>query len=94
MRLLTDKRFIEMHNKSFVLLVAFVLSVGGWFLWNIILSALYGNNVIYDVRGGLLHHFGKEALWWVVLILAIISCVILELAVSSLRSVWFSTDVS
>lgn len=82
-----------MHDKSIMTLISFVLSVGGWFLWNITLSAIYGDNIIYHVRDGFLYRFGRNALWWLVLVLVIISCVVFEYGVTSLRSAWFPTDV-
>ncbi|KAI9820944.1 MAG: hypothetical protein M1832_003416 [Thelocarpon impressellum] len=83
---------IEMHNKSIVALLGVVLSVGGWFLWNLVLSALYKNNVVYNVRDGLLKRFGENALWWLVLILVVTACVVFEIGVASLQSAWFPTD--
>ena len=74
--------------------ISFTLSVGGWFMWNILLSLIYPVNAIYGVKGRFLHRFGQNALWWLVLILIVFSCAIFEIAVSSLRSAWFPTDVS
>ncbi|KAI9678592.1 MAG: hypothetical protein M1817_005649 [Caeruleum heppii] len=82
----------EMHNKTIIALLGIVLSVGGWFLWNLLLSVLYHDNKIYNVKGGLLHRFGDTALWWLVLILVIGSCVVFEVGIISLRSSWFPTD--
>jgi phospholipid-translocating ATPase len=75
-------------------LIALVLSIGGWFLWNIILAAIYPtHNKIYTVKHGFFDHFGKNILWWLTLVL-IISCIVLfELGVASLRAAWFPTDV-
>ncbi|KAI9846365.1 MAG: hypothetical protein M1838_001316 [Thelocarpon superellum] len=85
--------FIETHHKSFVVGLAFLLSIGGWFLWNIILSGLYRNSTIYDVRGGILHRFGNDPSWWLVIIFIILACVIYELGVQSVRSAWSPSDV-
>ncbi len=83
-----------MHNKSILVVVSFVLSVGGWFLWNILLSCIYPDHAIYDVKGAFLHRFGRNALWWLVLVFSIVACVVLETAVASIRAAWFPTDVS
>ncbi len=83
-----------MHNKSIMAAISWVLSVGGWFLFNILLSLIYRPDPIYQVKGRLLYHFGRNALWWLVLILIILSCVVFEVGVASLRSAWFPTDVS
>ncbi|KAI9777848.1 MAG: hypothetical protein M1839_008525 [Geoglossum umbratile] len=83
---------LEMHNKSAVSAIGITLSVGCWFLWNLTLSSIYKNNVIYDVKGGFLHRFGQSATWWLVLILVVSSCVTFELAVASIRCAYWTTD--
>jgi phospholipid-translocating ATPase len=72
---------IEMHNKSITAAISIFCSVGGWFLWNIILACTYSNNTIYYVKDGLFLRFGRDALWWIVLILILISLVSLEIAI-------------
>jgi phospholipid-translocating ATPase len=75
-------------------LIALTLSIGGWFLWNIILSAIYPTkNKIYTVKHGFFDHFGKNILWWLTLVLIVLSVVLFELGVASLRAAWFPTDV-
>ena len=91
---LTHFRLLEMHSKSVVSLIGIILSIGAWFFWNLVLSSAYKNNVIYNVKGGLLSRFGQSATWWLVLILVVSSCVTLELAVASIRSTYRTTDVS
>ena len=88
----TKIQFLELHNKSITCAVAMVLSIGGWFLWNIILSAVYGNNTIYDVKQGFLRRFGRNALWWLTLILVVTACWAFEIAVKSLRVAWAPSD--
>ena len=86
-------QLIELHNKSITCAIAIFLSVGGWFLWNIVLSAVYKNNVIYNVRAGLLQRFGHNTLWWLTLIAIVACCIILEVTFRSLRAAWSPTDV-
>ncbi len=86
-------QFFELHNKSITCAIAIILSIGGWFLWNIILSLVYTDNVIYSVREGLLQRFGQDALWWLTLILILSSCIVLEITFRSLRAAWRPTDV-
>lgn len=87
-------QLIEMHNKSVVVAISLICSIGGWFLWNIILSATYNPaSPIYHVRDALFATFGRNALWWLTLILIISSTVVLELGVGSLRAAFFTTDV-
>lgn len=82
-----------MHNKSITAAISILLSVGGWFLWNILLAATYSTIAKYYVKGAFFHGFGENALWWLVLVLILLSCVVFELGVGSLRSAWFPTDV-
>ncbi|KAI9872458.1 MAG: hypothetical protein M1830_001602 [Pleopsidium flavum] len=89
----TKMQLLEMHNKTFTCAIAIFLSVGGWFLWNIVLSAVYKNNVIYNVKSGMLHRFGHNMLWWLTLGLIVASCVVFEVAIRSLRTAWLPTDV-
>lgn len=81
-----------MHNKSILALISFVLSVGGWFLWNIILSLLYHNNKIYTVKHGFLSRFGRNPLWWVTVVLILVSVLAFEFAIIALRSAYWPTD--
>jgi phospholipid-translocating ATPase len=86
-------QMIEMHYKSVLVVISIGLSVGGWFLWNIILSAIYArDNKIYYVRDGFLERFGRSGLWWFALILIVACTVVFEYAVASLRASWFTTD--
>lgn len=89
----TKIQFLELHNKSITCVIAMILSIGGWSLWNLILSALYTNNTIYDVRDGLLQRFGRNGLWWVTLILIIVTVWIFEMAIKSIRIACAPGDV-
>jgi phospholipid-translocating ATPase len=84
---------LEIHNKTILAAIAIVLSVGVWFAWNLLLSGVYGNNVIYNVRDGLLDRFGRNALWWLTLIAIVLSFLLLELAVKALKAAFFPSDV-
>lgn len=89
----TKLQFFDLHNKSITCAFAIFLSVGGWCLWNLILSALYPTNVIYNVQDGLLYRFGKNGLWWLILILIVSICWGFEIAVKSCRIAFAPNDV-
>lgn len=55
---------LEMYARSIPNLVAGVLCVGGWFLWNIILSATYHKDSEYMVKDGFMERFGRDTNWW------------------------------
>ncbi|KAI5840221.1 phospholipid-translocating P-type ATPase [Morchella snyderi] len=86
-------QLLETHNKTVIVAATFVLSVGGWFLWNIILGETYSNNVIYNVKDGILRRFGKDLTWWLVYIFCLSACLILDLALISIRAAFWPTDV-
>ena len=88
----TKLQFWEIHNKTYTSAISMVLSVGGWFLWMIILSSQYHNNVIYDVKRGFQERFGRNALWWLTLILVMAACWVLEIGVKAAQCSWFPSD--
>ena len=90
----TKMQFIEVHNKSYTCAIAILGSVGGWTLWNLILSAIYTNNTIYDVKDGLLKRFGRNCVWWLTLILIVIAVWAFEIAVRVFRCVFIDDDVA
>lgn len=83
---------IEMHNVSWANFIAILLSVGGWFFWQVLLSVVYKNNQQYDVLGGFLHRFGTSAAWWFSLILALAAIFLLEIGARAIKSGWFPSD--
>ena len=88
----TKMQVLELHNKSITCVIALIASIGGWFLWNLVLSAMYTSNVIYNVRDGFLDRFGRNALWWLTLILIVAACCGLEICVKALRIAFLPED--
>ena len=90
----TKMQFWELHNKTYLCAISILVSVGGWFLWMIILSMTYNNNVIYDVREGFLVRFGRNALWWLTLTLILATCWVMEAAVKVAQHSWFPSEAN
>lgn len=88
----TKLQVVEVHNKSITCAIALFLSIGGWFLWNLVLSTIYSSNVIYNVRDGLLDRFGRNLLWWLTLILIVVACCGLEICVKALKVAFLPED--
>lgn len=88
----TKIQFWEIHNKTYTCAISIFISIGGWFLWNIILSSIYSNNVIYNVKDGFLDRFGRNALWWLTLILIVVSCWALEVGIKAAKFAWMPSD--
>jgi phospholipid-translocating ATPase len=84
---------IEMHSKSWPSLISLICCPGGFFLWNLILSCVYTNNVIYKVKDNFIFGFGRSFLWWFTVILIISAVILYELVVKSLQAAYFPTDV-
>ncbi|KAL4887113.1 hypothetical protein BJY04DRAFT_47848 [Aspergillus karnatakaensis] len=87
---------LEVHNKTYLSLAVFIISVGGWFMWNMILSKQYdfaSGDGIYHVPSNFIWHSGLDLAFWVVLLIIVTAVIILELVVSSLRANLFPTDV-
>lgn len=84
---------LELHNKSVAAVVAIFLSVGGWWAWNLLLSGIYPENVIYNVNHGLLDGFGRNPLWWTTLILTVLSVSVFEIILRVVQTALFPTDV-
>ncbi|KAL4764022.1 aminophospholipid-translocating P4-type ATPase DNF3 [Aspergillus foveolatus] len=79
----TKLQVLEVHNKTYLSLAVFIISVGGWFLWNMILSRQYdfkSGDGIYHVPGNFLLH-------------SVTAVIIFEIIVASLRANIFPTDV-
>ncbi|KJZ73991.1 hypothetical protein HIM_06659 [Hirsutella minnesotensis 3608] len=84
---------LELHSKTVITFAGFFLSIGGWFLWNVILSGIYRPRVgPYIVRHAFLDNFGRTLPWWSTVFLALGVVVTLELAVQGLRRVYRPTD--
>lgn len=87
-------QFIELHNKSVTAAISTFLSVGGWYLWNLILSEAYDTtNRIYLVRDAFVHQFGRNILWWLTLIVTVLAVSLLELLLKSVKAIYFPNDV-
>jgi phospholipid-translocating ATPase len=84
---------LETHNHSITTVVVGVLSIGGWFLWNIILSEVYSDDAIYHVRDGFLQRFGRNLLWWAVVLLSVVAVLLFEIVVRTAKTAWKPTDV-
>ena len=84
---------LETHHKNIIILGGFTLSVAGWWLWQIILSRMYGYVFdIYLVRDNFLLHYGQQLSWWAICLLELAALVVLDLVTLSIRRVYFPTD--
>ena len=89
----TKLQLLEQRNRSVMALICMVVEIGGWFLWNITFSLVYKENYEYNVKWGLLNRFGRNLLWWLVLVLTVVSCLLFEIGVRTVKNAVFPTDV-
>lgn len=84
---------LETHHKNIIIWGGFLLSVAGWWLWQLILSRMYEPVLDkYMVWSNFIEHFGPQLSWWAICFLELGALVILDLVVQSIRRVYFPTD--
>ena len=84
---------LEVHTKTAITFGGFIVSVGGWFLWNIILSRLYPTKTNeYIVRDAFLENFGRQLGWWATIMVTLSALVAMDLVVQAVRRVYWPTD--
>ncbi|KAE8350815.1 hypothetical protein BDV28DRAFT_31207 [Aspergillus coremiiformis] len=92
----TKLQALEVHNKTYLSLAVFIISVGGWFVWDMILSRQYkfsAGNGIYHVSGNFIFQSGHDLAFWAILLLTVVAVIVFEITVSALRANLFPTDV-
>lgn len=94
---INTKLFIlEMHNKTVIPLIGWLLMVGAWFAWNLLIAAsgiAHKNQQIqFPVNNNFTKGFGTQALWWITCVLTLAALTIFELCVCALRRVYFPKD--
>jgi phospholipid-translocating ATPase len=83
-----------MRYKTWISVLGWFLSVTGWTIWNVVLSAVYSQKgTIYAVRSGFLKHFGGSGKWWLVITAIVDSVLIFEIAFQAIKKVWWPSDV-
>ncbi|KAB5531286.1 hypothetical protein GE09DRAFT_1292068 [Coniochaeta sp. 2T2.1] len=84
---------LELHNQTVITLVGLLISVGGWFVWNLFLSAIYSPKPgPYAVRDAFTHNFGRSPVWWLTGLMALVAVIVFELLVASVRRAYWPRD--
>lgn len=96
---INTKLFIlDMHNKTLVPLIGWLLMIGAWFLWNLIMAtttAIHANDQIqYPVHLGFTQRYGRDLLWWLTGAITLAVLIVFELSITALTRVYFPTDQS
>ncbi|PKS07259.1 hypothetical protein jhhlp_005861 [Lomentospora prolificans] len=84
---------LEMHTKNIITFAGLFLSITGWFMWNLLLGAIYPDGLqIYQVPNAFMHNFGHTLTWWAIVLLVLLSLIVVELVVSAVRRVYWPGD--
>ncbi|PFH56082.1 hypothetical protein XA68_17086 [Ophiocordyceps unilateralis] len=85
---------LECHAKTMVTFFAFVLTMGAWFTMMAGLCAAYVGKIgPKPIRHALTVTFGPSLRWWMTVVAAFTTLLVLELTVQTLRRVYFPSDV-
>jgi len=90
-------RIIEVHNKTVIPIAGAFITITGYWLWTVTLSGVYSNtnktHLLYHLHHGFIYHHGRDLAWWLILILTLAAVIVFELAVQSLRKVYYPDEV-
>lgn len=84
---------IEMQNRQWLAFAAFIISVGGYGLWNVLIMALYRtkDSTIYFVAYGLMT-FGRDQSWWASLLLLAIIPILFDILFKVFKFIFNPSD--
>jgi len=96
-------QYIEMRNWTVITYATSVITIFGWyndsvyssysrFLWSIILSAMYKDNLVYSVKGTFLGRVGRVPTYWLAVICAFVAAIFYNIAIITLRVTFFPKD--
>ncbi|KAK1253305.1 hypothetical protein MKX07_001382 [Trichoderma sp. CBMAI-0711] len=84
---------LEFHSKTWIPLLGLAIELTGWFIWNLVISAVYQPTVgPIVVRDDFIQNFGPRLSWWTTLLLGIVTPITMELAVQAIRRVYWPTE--
>lgn len=91
---INTKLFIlELHSKTIITFIGYIITTGGWFVWLLILGKVVSPVVdVYLVYDTFTRNFGGHLSWWTTLLLTFTGPILLELVVQSVRRVYWPTD--
>ncbi|KAL2164841.1 hypothetical protein VTH06DRAFT_137 [Thermothelomyces fergusii] len=77
---------LDTHHKTDIVIGSFIVTVGGWWIWQVFLAGVYAPGVWpYAVRDGFFSSFGPDPAWWAALFGALGALACVELAYKSVR---------
>lgn len=84
---------IEMQNRNWLAFASFVISVGGYLLWCVLIMGLYRTkaSTIFFVDYGLLH-FGRDPLWWAAILVGFTVPILFDILLEVVKFVMHPSD--
>ncbi|KAK4541733.1 hypothetical protein LTR36_007442 [Oleoguttula mirabilis] len=77
---------LETHYKTIIVGISFLVTVAGWWAWNLLMSGIYSANLSpYDVKYGFTKTFGNDPNWWFALIIVFAILLVMETMYKSLK---------
>ncbi|KAK4096327.1 phospholipid-translocating P-type ATPase [Parathielavia hyrcaniae] len=77
---------LDTHYKTDMIIGSFVITVGGWWVWQAFLAGVYAPGVWpYAVRDGFFSSFGPDPAWWMALVGVLGLLICIELAYKSVK---------
>jgi len=70
-----------------------VVTIAGWWAWNLFLPFLYNPAPDLDVKSGFLQHFGRNPTWWAVLIVSSCVLIVADLAMDACGKWWWPSKI-
>lgn len=85
--------FLDVHHKTGIILGALFITIGGWFAYNLLYSAV-APVVLKEmmVHDGFIHIFGAQLWWWASVGLGLTAVIGLELVLKAFTRVYYPTD--
>ncbi|EPY50778.1 P-type ATPase [Schizosaccharomyces cryophilus OY26] len=84
--------FIEMQYVNIISFIVIILTLLGWFFFNMFISDHYPDENIYLAKSQFFHHFGKNAGWWLTVFLVTVAALMLDIILQMIRRMMKPTD--
>ncbi|KAK0383760.1 hypothetical protein NLU13_9671 [Sarocladium strictum] len=84
---------LETHSKTLIMFGGVIISVAGWFFWNLVISKIYERKIgVFIVHDAIIENFGRTLIWWTIVLLELAALIVLELVIQAVRRVYWPTD--